>query len=390
MGSLSLLTSLIFAILPLNRTPIAKTYFVPKDSNAIILVDIRIPPSKLIFKKQEGLFRAAVDLELVVKSGHEKLKQEVRHFSFNFDNYRATKIDSAMLTRVIKLQVPLRDRYKLRIKLRDVENSDMLLEEESKLGPYKLMVSDLIPISEKAYASAKKELAPTEGLTGGRMLVWVGTSNLTVKMRFEVQTDDRRAETVWSGERLISVEDTFSIPLDSLRSGKYKLIAEFEDTSSGKTDERTLKFSIFNFLKLSDDEYEAIVNLLTYIAEPDEIEELLNTPDSLREQAWKEFWERRDPTPGTPENELMEEYMRRVEYANEHFSFSNIPGYRTDRGMIYIRYGPPDEIESHPFELDSPPYEIWRYYSLDLVFIFVDKSGVGDYELVYPYGYYFR
>ena len=58
--------------------------------------------------------------------------------------------------------------------------------------------------------------------------------------------------------------------------------------------------------------------------------------------------------------------------------------------MIYIRYGPPDEIESHPFELDSPPYEIWRYYSLDLVFIFVDKSGVGDYELVYPYGYYFR
>src|SRR4029077_10150474 len=66
-----------------------------------------------------------------------------------------------------------------------------------------------------------------------------------------------------------------------------------------------------------------------------------------REQFIESFWQRRDPTPDTVENEFKEEHYRRIAYANERFA-SGVPGWRTDRGRIYIIWGPPDELEDHP------------------------------------------
>src|ERR1035438_1537370 len=69
--------------------------------------------------------------------------------------------------------------------------------------------------------------------------------------------------------------------------------------------------------------------------------------DDERQQFIEQFWLRRDPTPDTEENEYREEHYRRIAYANDHYA-SGIPGWKTDRGRIYIMYGPPDEIEAHP------------------------------------------
>src|ERR1700689_988056 len=69
--------------------------------------------------------------------------------------------------------------------------------------------------------------------------------------------------------------------------------------------------------------------------------------DEERDQFIEAFWQRRDPTPDTEENEFKEEHYRRIEYANEHFA-AGIAGWRTDRGRIYIMYGAPDEIDAHP------------------------------------------
>src|SRR6185312_13022765 len=95
--------------------------------------------------------------------------------------------------------------------------------------------------------------------------------------------------------------------------------------------------------------------------------------DEEREQFIESFWLRRDPTPDTEENEFKEEHYRRIAYANEHYA-SGIPGWKTDRGRIYIVYGPPDENESHPSggsynrpieegggETSTYPFEQWRY-----------------------------
>ena len=85
------------------------------------------------------------------------------------------------------------------------------------------------------------------------------------------------------------------------------------------------------------------------------------TTDDEREQFIETFWERRNPNPGSPENEFKEEYYRRIAYANEHYA-SGIPGWRTDRGRIYIMYGPADEIDDSPqrWHLHSTSGRGWR------------------------------
>jgi len=120
--------------------------------------------------------------------------------------------------------------------------------------------------------------------------------------------------------------------------------------------------------------------------------------DEERDAFIEQFWLRRDPTPDTPENEYKEEHYRRIAYANEHFA-AGIPGWRTDRGRIYIAYGPPDEIDSHPSggtyerpieegggETSTFPFEDWRYRYIEgvgqeVILEFVDACQCGDFHL---------
>jgi GWxTD domain-containing protein len=120
--------------------------------------------------------------------------------------------------------------------------------------------------------------------------------------------------------------------------------------------------------------------------------------DDERQAFVENFWRLRDPTPNTEENEYKEEHYRRIAYANEHYA-SGIPGWRTDRGRIYIVYGAPDEIESHPSggsyqrpieegggETSTYPFEKWRYRYIegignDVNIEFVDTTMSGEYRM---------
>jgi GWxTD domain-containing protein len=120
--------------------------------------------------------------------------------------------------------------------------------------------------------------------------------------------------------------------------------------------------------------------------------------DEERDQFIEQFWLRRDPDPDTPENEYKEQYYERIQYANEKFA-SGIPGWKTDRGRIYIMFGKPDQIESHPsggsYERPSYegggststyPFETWWYRYIegigsDIEIEFVDPSGSGEYRI---------
>jgi GWxTD domain-containing protein len=138
---------------------------------------------------------------------------------------------------------------------------------------------------------------------------------------------------------------------------------------------------------------------VTYIMTPEERQAFLQlSTNEEREQFIEQFWLRRDPTPDSPENEFKEEHYRRIAYANEHFS-SGLPGWKTDRGRIYIMWGPATEIESHPAggayqrpteegggETSTYPFEVWRYRYLEgigneVILEFVDTSGTGEYHL---------
>ncbi len=163
--------------------------------------------------------------------------------------------------------------------------------------------------------------------------------------------------------------------------GSYVLRLQITDPKTGRTAQREKSFSVrWSNLGLVDSNYEEAIELLRYIAPEDEYKKLKAAEGEERKKAWLDFWAKRDPTPGTPENEMKEEYYRRIEYANEHFSVVG-PGWKSDRGRVYIIYGHPDEIEHHPMEIGLKPYEIWHYYSSNHHFYFVDESGFGDYRL---------
>lgn len=123
------------------------------------------------------------------------------------------------------------------------------------------------------------------------------------------------------------------------------------------------------------------IEVLRYIAldwEKDEIDKLRTEED--RRSFWVAFWQRRDPSPDTPQNEAMDEFYKRVRYADQHFG-SGGAGWKTDMGRIYIQYGQPDEIVRNPFRFDGPPEEIWYYYHDRKTFYFIDQDGFGRYEL---------
>ncbi len=123
---------------------------------------------------------------------------------------------------------------------------------------------------------------------------------------------------------------------------------------------------------------------MVYIASPQELSKIKDAPSNEEKlKAFLEYWKRKDPSPNNEENEVFDEYFRRVNYANENFSNYN-EGWRTDRGMVYIILGTPNNIDRHPFEYDSKPYEIWEYYEINRSFVFVDQSGFGDYRLITP------
>lgn len=149
-----------------------------------------------------------------------------------------------------------------------------------------------------------------------------------------------------------------------------------------------------------DSQYKKWLNEdVVYIISPEERSAFLHLQtNEEREQFIEQFWQRRNPDPDSAENTFKEEHYRRIAYTNEHYS-SGIPGWKTDRGRIYIMWGPPDEVDSNPSggsyerpasegggETSTYPFEDWRYRYLEGIgenveLEFVDPTMSGEYKL---------
>ena len=130
-------------------------------------------------------------------------------------------------------------------------------------------------------------------------------------------------------------------------------------------------------------EFERMLEPLSYIASPQEMDWLRALPPEQQAQGWEEFWRRRDPSPDTALNEMQLEFFRRVRYAEHHFQGFG-PGWRSDMGRIYIKFGAPDQIENRPATVTTPQLEIWYYNQPYRRFVFGDREGFGRYTLLNP------
>jgi len=177
-----------------------------------------------------------------------------------------------------------------------------------------------------------------------------------------------------------------------LNLGKYLLHVYLKDN-----EDQILSFVTKSFISRwigvpnSIQDLDKAVEQIRYIANPEELDFIKEAEsDDIKSKRFVDFWMGKDPNPTNEQNQAFEEYFRRVAYADENFSHY-VEGWRSDRGMVFIILGSPDNIDRHPFEYDSKPYEVWQYYDLNHSFVFIDETGFGDYRLTTPlYGDLFR
>jgi GWxTD domain-containing protein len=153
--------------------------------------------------------------------------------------------------------------------------------------------------------------------------------------------------------------------------------------STGKfKTEASQKFSFFwSNVPDTDDDIDIALQEMRYILNPDSLDKYEDASLEDKKTFFIKFWEERNPDPSTSINKLKDEYFRRVNYANKHFSAFGQEGWKTDRGRILIKFGFPDDVERYPFEMGTYPYEVWKYYAERKVFLFEDRTGFGDFRL---------
>ncbi|MFH0736688.1 MAG: GWxTD domain-containing protein [bacterium] len=222
-------------------------------------------------------------------------------------------------------------------------------------------------------------------------------SDTTKQISVEYLIKDKAEKEIYSDKSVLNVKKDKNRIFKTIHNckfsiGEYILTVKITDENNNIQKNMIKKFfSRVAGFPQSIVDLDKAVDQMMYIAGNDEmdfIEEAADYEEKLNR--FKAYWKTKDPSPNNEENEVFNEYYRRVAYANEKFKHY-YDGWKTDMGMVYIILGPPSNVERHPFEYDSKPYEIWEYYSINKSFLFIDESGFGEYRLANrTYGDWFR
>jgi len=192
-------------------------------------------------------------------------------------------------------------------------------------------------------------------------------------------------------EKISAAERNFvrgSIPIYALPGGKYLFKAIIMDTLKNIISESEREFTYLSLKylhkKIAREKYEDYISFIDYFATKEEMEEFKKLEGNARITFLKKFWSKFDPDPNTPANEFLIVVIARIEYADKNFGTIYKKGRYTDRGRIYIKYGPPDEVKRNPYPVEIYPWESWFYKEpFRNQYIFVDLKGDGNYVLIY-------
>lgn len=210
-------------------------------------------------------------------------------------------------------------------------------------------------------------------------------TDLTLKYSFMTSKEEVEYDsTVTSHVTKPVTSHIFKVDKRLLAGNSYRCVVEVENDEDDTEIARYLSFYWVTTPETGED-ISLAIQQMRYLGIPDSIDQYEDAPYPEQRRFFEKYWAARDPNPDTAMNELMVEYYQRVNLANREFSNFNEGGWLSDRGRILIKFGQPDDIERHPFEIDTYPYEVWRYYALRKIFVFADRTGFGDYRLLPEY-----
>ena len=345
------------------------------DSAEYIELSYEIPFTSITFLREDSGFvaRFRVAVQLNSPSG-EPLSNEIRKSSVRVGSYDQTMAAESAATGLVRLLLPT-GAVTARIDVADLSSERKAVADYRIARPEGGMSLRLLRQSRR-FGLADTIEAVAEIIRPGVTLD---------SFRFRVMSQNRVvAGAVEPAENSLgrsmarfrlAVSD--SAGAARFGAGDYMLAVAAGNGSA------TTGFKIEVPFFFDEKAYARRVDQLLYVARIDEMRRLKAVPRAERESTWHAFWKSRDLTPTTGRNEGEEDYFERIDYADSHFSRGD-RGYKSDRAHVYVLYGPPDQIDASPFEIDTPAAETWYYYQLNKQFYFVDRFGAGEYLLQNP------
>ena len=362
---------------------------------------IQVPYTELHFLKIGEQYLARYETTIqVLNADNNQVAERSWKSEVSVTDFDLTTSDKKFSLAHQSLDVPP-GHYELDAEIYTPENQKRTTQRKSLLvsdfGKDELSFSDIMLVSRLSKANEKTEVVPNVSGTfirnsGSIYLFFEAYHVSPIDSLFLVgHIYNSEKKEVWRREQAeppseSKIQVLMKVDSMSFPAGPYLVVVEGFNARAGTNPElkstTSRRFRImWGDIPSTIVDIDKAIEELRYVATSDELDSLqAGTSQDDRRKRFLTFWNKRNPDPTSGRNPLLEEYYRRVDYANKSFT-RYIDGWKTDRGMVYIRLGPPDNIERHPFEMGSKPYEIWYYYNLNRECIFVDFSGFGDYRL---------
>jgi len=390
-----------------HKSIFIETHQFPDSNKALVYVSYKIPYNQILFVKQDGKFEGGFNFSIEAFKNGDVITREFSNKIVYANNYEKTKSEKDFANGLLTLKletgqynlVPeiILKNTNLSSKLKPIPitiNTDSVHSilkpivvsnpsiDSTKIKKYKLVnIDGFIPYSKKNYGLI---IPVRKGLSNIHIVIMQNTVeivdtvlNQPIMNNCEI-VDDGENIIIDNGKKSLNYKcfylNNFSY---KLKEGKLKIILE----SGGEKENYVMQvywldkpFSLFNI--------EFAVKLLNVIGKEKAAAEIFSLSKEQYYKALVEFWNNNFPTKGFTFNDAMFEFYKRADFAIKNFaSIGKKNGAKTDRGKIYLIYGAPDEIKRRYTEMNNIE-EIWHYNKLNKIFVFSDKSGLGNFVLI--------
>jgi GWxTD domain-containing protein len=362
-------------------------------------VFIQVPYENLSFIKSNNTYSAGytVILTYYTENKEEIIYESLWNEKVEVDNFRSTENKQGHNLSYRKSELTP-GKYFLKCVVEDLNSKlNVVSESIANIKEFEdpVELSDIVLVAKRIKKEDGENIIPNVAnvvSTGFQNLdfFYEVYSDKQKSIFIEYSIEDKNKERTYTNVVLYDISEGNNlinnvIENPSISLGDYYLFIKLSDEDDNElaSVRKRISSKLVGFPEIIKD-LDIAVKQMQYIASNDELN-YIEDADSYSEKLtrFKEYWKAKDPSPNTVENEVLSEYYRRVAYASKNFE-SYYDGWRTDMGMIYITLGPPNQVDRHPFDYDSKPYEVWDYYQLNRRFVFVDQTGFGDYRLIDP------
>ncbi len=360
---------------------------------------LKIPYRILQFIRQDTLYSAHFDLTVALKDvKNETVTESLVNKNVSTTQYSVTIAENEFENVMVSF-LTLPGEYSLFIDLHDLELEKSIQREESLILPNYYLKSFTATeilfyhgrdpgadINESDFPVIPPMRSMQDTTFYARFYVYSPLPEQEITIRKTIL--DAGANIIASSINLMMAQSRINPVIlelnEALPFGNYSMQIELESKEYKTTLQNSfmVQWGVHTTFLPSLDE---AIEVLYYIMSRNEWKTMKNLAPAAKKKELEIFWAKRDPDVSTSENELENEYYRRIAFTNEHFSMGSRKkdGWETDRGRIYIIYGQPSHVERPSAITDGPGrYEIWYFENTQKKFYFLDKFGSGDFRLI--------